>query len=488
MDFSNFVSDSEVEDNFYDDEVLSALDECVTSSVEVANIPTSSGKNYSEAIISRIALNEHKAGLSGVDKEKINQIIYDTSKNSRFFQNEERKEEKTQSRINELLKRYEQIKGQINQPDVIALVKKKVAEIETRRDLTQAIVHVDMDEPLIFITLPLDNPHLVGKPIAIGGDQMLSTASYEARKYGVRSAMPGYIAKKLCPDLIILPTHFDKYRAVSAQVREIFSEYDPNFCPMSLDEAYLNITKYMHQHPDQTAYCIVEEIRKRIFETTSLTASAGIAPNTMLAKICSDINKPNGQFVIEHTEEACLDFVKDLSIRKVGGIGKVTEKVLNALGIHTCKDIYEKQTTIFKLFSSTSFEFLLRVSLGIGSYLELTTNSREHTRKSISVERTFREINTLPKLQSKLDELATNLAQDMEDENIEGKTVTLKIKTVNFEVVTRAKTLSTYICSKEDLYREGLKVNFIAKALSTDHALSRPYLLPLTDPRNGISG
>ncbi|KAK9711333.1 hypothetical protein K7432_007912 [Basidiobolus ranarum] len=425
----------------------------VSPAADTNNDTTLAVKEYSEAIMSRIALNEHKAGLSGVDKDKINKIIYDSSKNSRFFQNEERKEEKTQSRINELLKRYEQIKGQVDQPEVIALVKKRVAEIETRRDLTQAIVHVDMDAFYAAVELR-DNPHLVGKPIAIGGEQMLSTASYEARKYGVRSAMPGYIARKLCPELIILPLHFDKYRAVSTQVRAIFAEYDPNFCPMSLDEAYLNITEYMHQHPDQTASQIVEDIRNKIFETTTLTASAGIAPNTMLSKICSDINKPNGQYMIEHTEEACLEFVKDLSIRKVGGIGKVTEKVLNALGVHTCKDIYEKQTTIFKLFSPITFEFLLRVSLGIGS----VNVSSESTRKSISVERTFPEINTLPKLQSKLDELTVNLAQDMDDENIEGKTVTLKIKTVNFEVLTRARTLPNYIHSKEDLYREGLKM------------------------------
>jgi DNA polymerase kappa len=149
-----------------------------------------------------------------------------------------------------------------------------------------------------------DNPDLRGKPVAVGGIKMICTANYEARKYGVRAAMPGFIATRLCPNLVFVPTNFDKYRQVAEQTREIFRQYDPNFEAMSLDEAYLDLTDYMQQHPQHTPSEVVAELRSRIFQITQLTASAGIACNSKLAKICSDVNKPNGQFELKSDEES----------------------------------------------------------------------------------------------------------------------------------------------------------------------------------------
>ena len=154
------------------------------------------------------------------------------------------------------------------------------------------------------------------KPMAVGGMGMLSTSNYAARKFGVRAAMPGFIAKKLCPELIIVPGNMETYAEEAEKIRQVFRVYDPNYLPMSLDEAYLDLTDYLLGHPEQTAAAVVSEMRARICEATQLTASAGIAPNTFLAKVCSDMNKPNGQYQLETTEQAVMEFVNKLSIRK----------------------------------------------------------------------------------------------------------------------------------------------------------------------------
>ena len=209
------------------------------------------------------------------------------------------------------------------------------------------------------------------KPMAVGSNSMLTTSNYIARKFGVRAAMPGFIAKKLCPELIIVPTNFPKYTEVSRQVQGIFADYDPEFSSVSLDEAYLDLTNYLQAKEAAgeriTAAEAVEEMRKRIQEKTQLTASAGIAPNALLAKVCSDKNKPNGQFVLESTREAVMDFVSKLPIRKVSGIGNVTEQLLGSLGISNCKDLWEKRDLLYLLFSESSYDYFLRISLGLGS-------------------------------------------------------------------------------------------------------------------------
>merc|ERR1740137_65471 len=154
---------------------------------------------------------------------------------------------------------------------------------------------------------------------------MLSTSNYLARKFGVRAAMPGFIGKKLCPGLVIVPTNMEKYAEVAEIVRGVFKEYDPNFAPMSLDEAYLDITHMLESNDSQvTAWSLVNEMRGKICERTGLTASAGIAPNCLLAKVCSDMNKPNGQHQLLHNSQDILEFVSTLSIRKVGGVGNVS--------------------------------------------------------------------------------------------------------------------------------------------------------------------
>ena len=295
--------------------------------------------------VKRMALNDHKAGMQGLDKEKINQIIYEASKDSSFYKNEKLKERKMMERIERMKC---ELQGFSTEDRRVAKEKadKFLKDISSDFSLRRTIVHVDMDAFYAAVEMR-DNPTLKDKPMAVGSLSMLSTSNYIARKYGVRAAMPGFIGRKLCPDLIIVHENFDKYRAVSDQVKDILRHYDPNFAAMSLDEAYLDLTCYLEDHQQEylsedidiisgavkagehvvvtehraVTEKIVNEMRQKIYDRTQLTASAGIAANTMLAKICSDMNKPNGQYYLESDKGVILNFVHNLPIRKIPGIG-----------------------------------------------------------------------------------------------------------------------------------------------------------------------
>ena len=478
----------------------------------------SSARPGSSVINTRMGLNDNKAGMEGLDKERINAIIYEASKGSKYYENEQRKDAETERRIS----KQKCIAEKLSSRDLLSAGQKADAillELEGTRDLSHSIVHIDMD--MFYAAVEMrDNPSLKDKPMAVGGNNMLSTSNYVARRYGVRAAMPGFIAKKLCPQLVIVPLSFRKYSAVSKEVQKVLSQYDPDFGAMSLDEAYLDFTSHItmrqrisqefRRYPktcdwardcscsqgdreihksrnevkskddndndeaiglkdnvdgverkgdeDQSkgdevegkgtenkskgtedeskgtedeskgtedesegdevhgqddvdkimcSLCgkcqqtvdeweefgvdieeAVREMRHRIFLNTGLTASAGIAPNTMLAKICSDQNKPNGQCYIVPEIEAVKQFVKTLPIRKVCGIGKVSAQMLSAIDVKVCEDLYKQRAVLYHLYSLHSFTYYMRICLGLGS----TQVSSDRQRKSISVERTFQEI------------------------------------------------------------------------------------------------
>ncbi|XP_034026011.1 DNA polymerase kappa isoform X2 [Thalassophryne amazonica] len=466
-----------------------------------------------ESFLSRIALNDNKAGMEGLDRDKINKIIMETSKGSRFYENELKREQQVNQRIDKMMLQKAQItEQQLKKAQV--QVERMASELEKRRDLSRVIVHVDMDAFYAAVEMR-DAPELKDKPMAVGSTSMLSTSNYHARKYGVRAAMPGFIAKKLCPSLVIVPTNFDKYKSVSKEIRQIFAEYDPYFQPMSLDEAYLDFTDHLELRQswpessrtyrygtsssstegdqvqlsqdtkaededlspllfedspitlpcslDAGGSCAadekfeifgmsveeaVREMRFRIEQKTMLTASAGIAPNMMLAKVCSDKNKPNGQYRLPSTRQAIMDFIQNLPVRKVFGIGKVTEMMLNALGITSCSHLGQQMPLLSLLFSETTWHHFLRVSLGLGS----TYTQRNEERKSMSTERTFKELSKFEEQVSLCQELCEALAEDMKKEGLKGKTITLKLKNVNFEVKTRAATLLCAVTTADDIF------------------------------------
>ncbi|CAG8501135.1 11342_t:CDS:2, partial [Cetraspora pellucida] len=381
-------------------------------------------------------LASNKAGLQGIDKERVNQVIYEASKSSAFYLNEARKDEALGLRIEQMMKKYESLKKQ-NLSTLNSKVDSLVQAVERERDLSHIIVHVDMDAFYASIE-ERDNDNLRNKPMAVGDNSMLSTSNYVARNYGVRSAMPGFIAKKLCPELIIVPCNFDKYRAVSKQIREIFSRYDPNYTPMSLDEAYLDITKYL-ETTDKSPDDVVQQIRREINEETKLTASAGIGANKLLSKICSDLNKPNGQYRLQNNVDDIMNFIRPLPVRKIPGIGRVTEKILSEMNIKTCGEILDNRVYIYQMFSLTSFNFFIRAALGIGSTIVKTLSRPED-------------------LYEKLRELADHLAADLLKERLQGKTIAITFKLVDFKMITRERSIKKYIHTADDIYCIGKQI------------------------------
>ncbi|POP46647.1 DNA polymerase IV [Superficieibacter electus] len=248
------------------------------------------------------------------------------------------------------------------------------------------IIHVDMD--CFFAAVEMrDNPSLRDIPLAIGGSRerrgVISTANYPARKFGVRSAMSTAMALKLCPHLTLLPGRFEAYREASDHIREIFSRYTSLIEPLSLDEAYLDVTDSVHCHGSATL--MAQQIRKNIYDELNLTASAGIAPIKFLAKIASDLNKPNGQYVI--TPEDVPNFVKSLPLSKIPGVGKVSAAKLENMGLRTCEDVQNSDLALLLKRFGKFGRVLWERSQGID---ERTVNN-ERLRKSVGVERTLAE-------------------------------------------------------------------------------------------------
>ncbi|XP_014777203.1 uncharacterized protein LOC106874111 isoform X2 [Octopus bimaculoides] len=517
----------------------------------------SSGTEEKAGLLSRLGLNDNKAGMQNLDREKINQIIYEASKGSKYFENEKKKDKQVDIKIAEQQQKLASFTAkEMNkaEKEADALLKR----LEEKRDLSRTIVHIDMDAFFAAVETR-DNPSLLDKPMAVGSNYMLSTSNYIARRFGVRAAMPGFIAKKLCPQLVIVPQNFAQYAAVSKEVKDVLVKYDKHFCPISFDEAYLDITEHLNlrktfpkekrtvqcrtcdrldphycscdpnksdcestenedlnfvqdkETPSADQLCFqeqdrsnllriedptlvkgqdlkmcplckrevpnyreevfgvsaeeaVREIRRKIEQRTQLTASAGIAANTLLAKICSDKNKPNGQFSLPHITHVIKDFITDLPIRKVSGIGKVTEKMLQAIDIVTCSQLYEQRSLLYLLYSETSFKHFMSIALGIGS-----------TR----VERTFFELSDPAQLYDKCLELSKILASDLQEQNFMGRTVSLKIKTVDFDVKTKSQTLTRHTCDEVQIYN--VARNFLQSEIQ--NSMPKPFRLRLMGVR-----
>lgn len=308
------------------------------------------------------------------------------------------------------------------------------------------IIHIDMDAFYASVEQH-DHPELRGKPIAVGGVHrgVLTTASYEARKYGVRSAMPTQTAKQKCPHLIIVPPRFNRYKEISIQIRKIFLDYTEWVEPLSLDEAYLDVTQ--NKKGIELANELAKEIRQRIFEETGLTASAGISINKFLAKVASDINKPNGQKTI-HPDQV-IEFLENLPIEKFYGVGRVTAEKMKTLGIFNGNDLKQKSLTeMISLFGKTGKHFY-NVVRGI----QLSEVNPNRIRKSIAVEETFwDDIQNQEEVFEKIDEIADELSFRLEKHEIKARTLTLKIKYQDFSIFTRSKTEEDFFYEKDKLF------------------------------------
>jgi DNA polymerase-4 len=312
------------------------------------------------------------------------------------------------------------------------------------------IIHVDMDAFYASVE-QRDNPELRGKPVAVGGQirGVVAAASYEAREYGVRSAMPSVTAKRRCPDLIFVKPRFDAYREVSHQIRAIFHEYTPLVEPLSLDEAYLDVTEDLKGIGIATI--IAQEIRARIKAETGLTASAGVSYNKFIAKLASDQNKPDGLCVIPPAKGEA--FVATLPVSRFHGIGPKTAEKMSRLGIHSGADLRAQSLAFLQHNFGSSGEYYFNLARGI-CHRQVKPN---RPYKSIGAEDTFMSdlIDEEP-LVAELDRISQTVWRRVEEKQIKGRTVTLKVKYRDFQIVTRAKSLDRNVAGREEFLELGV--------------------------------
>jgi DNA polymerase-4 len=308
---------------------------------------------------------------------------------------------------------------------------------------SRKIIHVDMDAFYASVE-QRDDPSLKGKPVAVGGGHrgVVTAASYEARPYGVRSAMPSVTAKRLCPELIFIKPHFDVYRAVSHQIRAIFGDYTDLVEPLSLDEAYLDVTE--DRLGLGSARAIAEDIRRRIRAETGLTASAGVSYCKFIAKLASDHRKPDGLCVI--TPARGPEFVAALPVARFHGIGPVTARKMEQLGIVTGADLREWSLAALLARFGSSAEWYWRIRLGI--YEREVKPDRPY--KSVSAERTFDEdLRDPERLAAELERVAGYAWDRIERAEVAGRTVTLKVKYGDFTLITRSKSFASTVPDKD---------------------------------------
>jgi DNA polymerase-4 len=320
------------------------------------------------------------------------------------------------------------------------------------------IIHIDMDAFFASVE-QLDNPELRGKPVAVGGSgerSVVAAASYEARKFGVRSAMPSVIAKRLCPDLIFVKHNFARYTEVSAGVMEIFREYTDLIEPLSIDEAFLDVTTDKKNIGSATV--IASKIRNEIKSRTGLTASAGVSINKFLAKIASDINKPDGMFLIKPADAE--KFIESLAVEKFYGIGKVTAEKMHKLGIHNGADLKKWDlVSLVRNFGKPGV-FFYDIVRGIDE----RPVEPEQERKSVGTELTYeKDLTTRFEIIAELYKLERELMDRLEHSETTGRTITLKVKFSDFRQITRSKTLQHYIHDFDTLHKEVSEIRKLLK-------------------------
>ena len=309
------------------------------------------------------------------------------------------------------------------------------------------IIHIDMDAFYASVE-QRDDPTLRGRPVAVGHAAkrgVVAAASYEARKFGVRSAMPSATALRQCPELVFVPPRFEVYRAVSEQIRRIFADYTPLVEPLSLDEAFLDVTENLRGIP--TASATAKAIRARILTETGLTASAGISYNKFLAKLASDYRKPNGQFVI--TPEMGPGFIAELAVGKFHGIGPVTADKMKALGIHTGADLRDKSLAFLQQHFGRAGAWYYAIARGEDDRLVMP----DRPRKSSGSETTFADDLAAPvEIEAGVRAMADDVWAWCEKHQMFGQTVTVKIKYADFRQVTRSRTLQAPVVTRKQLH------------------------------------
>jgi DNA polymerase-4 len=308
------------------------------------------------------------------------------------------------------------------------------------------VIHIDMDAFYASVE-QRDNPTLRGRPVAVGHGErrgVVAAASYEARAFGVRSAMPSTTAKRRCEELIFVPPRFEVYRSVSKQIQAIFADYTPLIEPLSLDEAYLDVTANFRNIP--TAWLTAKEIRRRILEETGLKASAGISYNKFLAKLASDHRKPNGQFAV--TPDMGAAWVEALPVAKFHGVGPVTAAKMNSLGIITGADLRDKSLAFLTQQLGRSGSWYYDIARGQDDRPVVANRERKSSGSEITFDR---DLTDAADIEAGVLRMADDVWDWCEKTSARGRTVTVKVKWQNFQICTRARTLPSPIADRASL-------------------------------------
>lgn len=385
----------------------------------------------------------HKACVEG--GAHVSKVIHDVSRGSKFYENQRQRHGATTARIERMMARRAAL-SQADHARAAEHVARLAADLEAQRDLSRLILHCDLDMFYAAVELQRE-PALAGKCFAVGGRGVLLTASYEARRVGVRSGMAAFVARAICPDLLVVDAHFDAYQRSSAAVMQVLRSYDPTFLQRSLDEAYLDVTAYCETHR-ASADDVARELRARVVAATGLTVSVGIAPNILLAKIASDRAKPNGQLRVPSDRTAILAFIAPLEVRSVPGIGVVTERMLTAVRAATCAAIWERRVELSLCMDQ--FPLLLAAALGIGA--TRVAPPRREERRSIGRESTFAPTSDPAAQHAHLRAACEKLERDMAALEFRARTVSLVGKHDTFERFTRTKTVPGGAASFDELY------------------------------------
>ena len=400
-----------------------------------------------------------KAGMTGLNREEINKIIYESTKDSAITKKKIEEFERIKLLVDEYKIKLDGLKkNEILYEQNRRLAENRIRELKKERSLDRVWMHIDMDMFYAAVEIK-DRPELANHPVAVGDERMVSTSNYIARKFGIRSAMPGFIAKRLCEELVFIKPNFYKYESDSKIIMGILKDYDPDIDVRGLDEAYLDLTHYCKLNYINTQNEIsdlISEIKKKISDQTSLTASCGIASNKMLAKICSDIQKPNGLYILGNNTNEIESFMLDLKVRKIPSVGEKLEKKLNLMGIYTCKDVIDRQVDLFHLFSENQFDFLLSSAFGIGSsYHE---DVREGIPKSISCSETFRVTNDIEFITKQFYSLCKKLFVNMIEQSVIGKTLTVEITDKNEKHSAKSLSLTKRFETESEILNNGWNI------------------------------
>lgn len=379
-----------------------------------------------------LVYDENKAGLAA-PAEEVREKIMSISKGSKYFEQQQKRSTRADKQILQMKNKLKHT-SESERHFAEMQVENYLQNLEKLRDYSKTYLHADLDS--FFASCEaLRDPSLVGTAFAVGGEikhGVLSTTSYEARKFGVRSGMAVFIALQLCPHLKIVESHYELYKHYSSIVRKIFEKYDSHYISFGLDEASLDLSEHVKLDYEK-AMDIAKNIQKEVFEQTKLTISCGIAITPQLAKIASDVNKPNGIFEIKHDRESTLDFISKLPIRKIPGIGGVAEQLLHGIGITTMKDVMDKKTDLWICMRPLFCQFIFSACLGINRQTFGVTRHQQ----SISKERTFDNTNDRVFMEEIIEKLCMEVCKLLQEMNVLCRNVTVKFKDSSFQTITR---------------------------------------------------